>query len=156
MPRSTNADGSLTDESSPAPEYRTHTLRNRGAHMTTFGIAIPQGVGPAGFDGAATAAFVRRAEELGYASAWTSEGIVGDHPDLAPLELLSYAAACTSRIRLGCAVLVSSLASPLHLAKSITTVDQLSNGRLEIGVGAGGAFRNFAAFGVDKASFIAR
>ena len=124
--------------------------------MTTFGIAIPQTVGPTGFDGPAVRAFVRRAEELGYASAWTNEGVISPHPDLAPLELLAYVAACTERIRLGCAVIVSSLVSPLHLAKSIASVDQLSGGRLEIGLGTGGGFRQFSAFGVDKATFVAR
>ena len=124
--------------------------------MTTFGIAVPQTVGPAGFDGPAVRAFLRRAEALGYASAWTNEAVISPHTDLAPLELLAYAAACTERIRLGCAVIVSSLVSPLHLAKSIASVDQLSGGRLEIGLGTGGGFRQFSAFGVDKASFVAR
>lgn len=124
--------------------------------MTSFGIAIPQAVGPAGFDGAAVAAFLRRAEELGFASAWTQEQIIGTFPDLSPLEVMSYAAACTSTLRLGCAVIVSSLASPLHLALSIATVDQLSGGRVDVGLGTGGGYRQFAAFGVDKASYVAR
>jgi len=123
---------------------------------TTFGIAIPQTVGPQGFDGPAVRAFVQRAEALGFASAWTNEAVIGTHPDLAPLEVMAYAAACTERIRFGCAVIVSSLVSPVHLAKSIATVDQLSNGRIEIGLGTGGAFRAFGAFGVDRASFVAR
>ena len=66
-------------------------------------------------------AFVQRAEALGFASAWTNEDVIGTHPDLAPLEVMAYAAACTERIRLGCAVIVSSLVSPVHLAKSIAT-----------------------------------
>jgi probable F420-dependent oxidoreductase len=69
---------------------------------------------------------------------------------------MTYAAACTERIRLGCAVLVTPLHSPVHLAKSIATLDQISRGRLEVGVGAGGRFRMFSAFDVDPGSFIAR
>ena len=59
-------------------------------------------------------------------------------------------------LRLGCAVLVSTLHSPLHLAASIATVDQLSGGRLEVGLGTGGGYRQFAAFGVDPATYVAR
>ena len=70
--------------------------------------------------------------------------------------MLAFAAACTSRMRLGCAVLVSTLHSPVHLAKSLASLDQLSGGRLEVGLGTGGGGRMFSAFGVDPASFVAR
>ena len=96
--------------------------------MSTFSIAIPQTVPDTGFDGPHLQAFLRRAEELGFEGAWTVESVIGTVPDLAPLETLSYAAACTERIRLGCAVLVSSLTSPLHLAKSIASVDHSATG----------------------------
>ena len=46
---------------------------------------------------------------------------------------MTYAAACTQRIRLGCSVFVSTLHSPVHLAKSVSTLDQLSHGRIEVG-----------------------
>jgi alkanesulfonate monooxygenase SsuD/methylene tetrahydromethanopterin reductase-like flavin-dependent oxidoreductase (luciferase family) len=46
------------------------------------------------------------------------------------------------------------LHDPLQLASSITAVDRLSHGRLDVGVGHGGNFRPFAAFGVEKAAFI--
>jgi probable F420-dependent oxidoreductase len=124
--------------------------------MTSFGIAIPQTVEGGMFDGAAVQAFLRRAEELGFASAWTQEQILGDRPDLGPLETLSYAAACTERMRLGCAVLVSTLYSPVHLAKTIASLVQLSGGRLEVGVGTGGGSRIFSAFGVERSTFVAR
>ena len=59
-------------------------------------------------------------------------------------------------MRLGCAVFVSTLYSPVHLAKSLSTLDQLSRGRIEIGVGTGGRGRRFAAFGVDPRRYVAR
>jgi alkanesulfonate monooxygenase SsuD/methylene tetrahydromethanopterin reductase-like flavin-dependent oxidoreductase (luciferase family) len=62
-------------------------------------------------------------------------------------------AGCTERLRLGVAVLVSSLHDPLQLASAITAVDRLSHGRLDVGVAPGGGRRRFAAFGVDDATF---
>jgi alkanesulfonate monooxygenase SsuD/methylene tetrahydromethanopterin reductase-like flavin-dependent oxidoreductase (luciferase family) len=53
-------------------------------------------------------------------------------------------------------VLVTPLHSPVHLAKSLSTLDQLSRGRLEVGVGTGGRLRKFSAFGVDPGSLVAR
>ena len=97
-----------------------------------------------------------RAEELGFESGWTQEQVLGDFPDLAPMEVLAWAAAVTTRLRLGCAVVVSTLHSPLHLALSVATVDHLSGGRLEVGLGTGGGYRQFAAFGVDPATYVAR
>ena len=69
---------------------------------------------------------------------------------------MTYAAACTQRLRLGCVVFVSTLHNPVHLAKSLSTLDQLSRGRIEIGVGTGGQGRPFAAFGVDPGRYVAR
>ena len=63
--------------------------------------------------------------------------------------MIAYAAAMTETLRLGCAVFVTPLHSPVHLAKSISTLDQLSRGRLEVGVGMGGRSRMFSAFAVD-------
>ncbi len=51
-------------------------------------------------------------------------------------------------------MLVSSLHDPLQLASAVTAVDRLSHGRLDVGVAPGGGFRAFAAFGVDKATYI--
>ena len=70
------------------------------------------------------------------------------------MDLLAYAAACTTRLRLGVAVLVTSLHDPLQLASTATAVDRLSHGRLDFGVAPGGGFRQFAAFGVDPDTFI--
>lgn len=114
-----------------------------------FAISIPQHHPDGSFDPGAFRAYLTRAEELGFDSAWTQEQVLGTMPHLAPLETMAYAAACTERMRLGCAVLVSSLHSPVHLAKSIGTLDQLSRGRIDVGLGIGGRQRAVAAFGVD-------
>jgi probable F420-dependent oxidoreductase len=121
-----------------------------------FAIAIPQFYADGEFDPEAFRAYFARAEELGFDSAWAQEGMLGPGPQLGPIEAITYAAACTRRIRLGCSVFVSTLHSPVHLAKSITTLDQLSRGRIEVGVGTGGKNRPFAAFGVDPARYVSR
>jgi probable F420-dependent oxidoreductase len=121
-----------------------------------FAITIPQFYADGEFDPAAFGAYFARAEELGFDSAWAQEQVLGAAPQLGPVEVMTYAAGCTRRLRLGCAVLVSTLHNPVHLAKSLSTLDQLSGGRIEIGVGTGGQVRPFAAFGVDPARYVAR
>jgi probable F420-dependent oxidoreductase len=118
-----------------------------------FSIAIPQ-LDPDGFDAAGVRAYLARAEELGFEGGWTIEQTIGASPLIAPLEMLAYAAACTTRLRLGVAVLITSQHDPLQLAASITAVDRLSHGRLDVGVAPGGGSRKFEAFGVDRATFI--
>jgi alkanesulfonate monooxygenase SsuD/methylene tetrahydromethanopterin reductase-like flavin-dependent oxidoreductase (luciferase family) len=118
-----------------------------------FSIAIPQTVA-GGFDADGVRSYLTRAEELGFEGGWTMEQTIGRAPLIAPLELLSWAAAQTTRLRLGVAVLITSLHDPLQLAAAATAVDHLSHGRLDLGVAPGGGFRPFAAFGVDKATFI--
>jgi probable F420-dependent oxidoreductase len=121
-----------------------------------FAIAIPQFYADGEFDPAAFRAYLTRAEELGFDSAWTQEQLLGSWNQFAPIETMTYAAACTQRLRLGCVVFVSTLYSPVHLAKSLSTLDQLSRGRIEVGVGTGGPGRPFAAFGVDPGRYVAR
>jgi alkanesulfonate monooxygenase SsuD/methylene tetrahydromethanopterin reductase-like flavin-dependent oxidoreductase (luciferase family) len=118
-----------------------------------FSISIPQ-LDSAGFDAAGMRSYLARAEELGFDGGWVLEQVIGKAALLAPLELLAYAAACTERMRLGVAVLVSSLHDPLQLASAVTAVDRLSHGRLDVGVAPGGGFRQFAAFGVEKATYL--
>jgi len=121
-----------------------------------FAISIPQFYADGEFDPAAFRAYFARVEELGFDSAWAQEQVLGAAPQLGPIETMTYAAACTQRLRLGCVVFVSTLHSPVHLAKSLSTLDQLSRGRIEIGVGTGGKVRPFAAFGVDPERYVAR
>jgi probable F420-dependent oxidoreductase len=123
-----------------------------------FAIAIPQFYADGEFDPAAFLAYLARAEELGFESAWAQEQILGSGSwsQFSPLEAMTYAAACTQRLRLGCVVFVSTLHNPVHLAKALATLDQLSRGRVEVGVGTGGNWRPFAAFGVNPARYVAR
>ena len=122
-----------------------------------FALSIPQYARDGRFDDAAFRAHLRRAEELGlFESAWVQEQVIGAAGSLAPLQTLTYAAACTEQLRLGCAVFVLPLHNPLHLAKAISSLDCLSHGRVEVGVAAGGLGRPFGAFGVDADRPVAR
>lgn len=121
-----------------------------------FAIALPQFYDTGEFDPAAFRAYVRRAEELGFHSGWTQERQLGGGPQIGPLETMSYAAACSERLRLGCAVFVTPQHSPVHLAKSLASLDQLSLGRVEAGVGSGGRGRDLRPFGVTGEGLITR
>jgi probable F420-dependent oxidoreductase len=122
-----------------------------------FAISLPQYARDSRFDGGAFRAFLRRVEELGlFESAWTQEQVIGAAGSLAPLQTLTYAAACTEQLRLGCAVFVLPLHNPVHLAKAISSLDCLSHGRVEVGLATGGRGRPFAAFGVDPDRPVAR
>lgn len=112
------------------------------------GIAIPQSFIGAPIDVRLVREFLPRAEALGYDSLWVQEQIVGDVPILEPVTLLTYAAALTSKARLGTSVLLTVIRNPVQLAKSLASLDQLSNGRLIVGVGIGGAHVPEAVFGV--------
>jgi probable F420-dependent oxidoreductase len=123
--------------------------------MTRYAIAIPQVYPDGTFEPEPLRAYLQRAEELGFHSAWTQEHTLNSTPVLDPLELMTYAAALCGRLRLGCAVFVSTLRNPVHLAKSLSTIDQLSRGRLETGF-AVGQETHLAAFGVEQADLVAR
>ena len=126
--------------------------------MTRFAIAIPQFFADGAFDSARFRAYLERAEALGFESGWTMEQVLapGRMAELGPTETMTFAAACAERMRLGCVVYVTPLHNPVHLAKSLATLDQLSGGRLEVGVGTGGRSRMFSAFGVEPDRFVAR
>jgi probable F420-dependent oxidoreductase len=123
---------------------------------TSFAISIPQSFADGRFDPAGFRGSMERAEALGFQSAWTSEQVLGSAPLLGPIETMAYAAACTQRLRLGCAVFITPLRNPVQLAKSLSTLDQLSGGRIEVGVSTGGGFRMFSAFDAQRESFVAR
>ncbi|WP_433256228.1 TIGR03619 family F420-dependent LLM class oxidoreductase [Streptosporangium sp. CA-135522] len=99
----------------------------------------------------------RRAEELGYHEVWTFQRLLypQGHPmgpvyrsvhD--PVVTLSYLAGVTTRVRLGVAVLNMPFASPAMLAKQLTSLQAVSGGRLDVGLGLGWLPEEFAASGV--------
>jgi probable F420-dependent oxidoreductase len=109
--------------------------------------------------------FGERAEALGYASLWSFQRLLvpegsGMEPVyrsvLDPMVALGFLAARTSRIRLGVAVVNLPFVSPAVLAKQATTVDVLSGGRLDLGLGIGWMPEEFAAAGASTAGRGAR
>ncbi|MDE2842425.1 MAG: LLM class flavin-dependent oxidoreductase [Chloroflexota bacterium] len=80
-----------------------------------------------------------RAEEGGLDSVWVGDSLTAK-PRLEPLTTLAAVAARTSRVRLGTAVLLMALRHPVLLAQTLGTVDLISQGRLMIAAGVGGAF----------------
>jgi probable F420-dependent oxidoreductase len=111
-------------------------------------VSIPQTFAGRPLDPSFIRNYLARAETLGFHSAWVVEQIVGSIPSLEPIELLTYAAAVTTRMRLGTAVLLTALRDPVHTAKSLTTLDHLSGGRLMVGVGLGGQPAVYPAYGL--------
>ncbi|MBI4610178.1 MAG: LLM class F420-dependent oxidoreductase [Candidatus Rokubacteria bacterium] len=134
---------------------------------TKFGVFLPisgRAAGPATLMEAA-----RKAEAWGYASVWAADRIVipweiktpypysadqqfivpPDRPFLEPLTCLAFLAGCTERILLGMSVLVLPYRPPIYAAKVAATIDQLSNGRLILGVGVGWMVEEFDALGVS-------
>ena len=121
-----------------------------------FAISIPQFYADGEFDPVEFRNYCTAVEQLGFESAWTQENTLSSSSQLSPLEAMTYAAACTQRLRLGCVVFVSTLHVPVQLAKSLASLDQLSCGRVEVGVGTGGKHRPFAAFGMTPERYVAR
>jgi len=94
----------------------------------------------------------RRADEAGYDAVWVGDSVVAK-PRLEPMTTLAYLAGITSRVRLGTAVLLPALRHPVVLAHEIANVDQISHGRLILGLGVGwslpSAELEWAACGAD-------
>lgn len=128
-----------------------------------LGFALP--VSGAWSSAASVRLVAQRAEELGYESLWTFQRLLhpaeGDwgamyHSVLDPLITLAHAAALTERVRLGVAVLNAPFVPPILLAKQLTTLDILSDGRLDVGLGMGWADEEFAAVGIRREERVAR
>lgn len=104
--------------------------------------------------------FAELAEDLGYDSLWTFQRLLApaDPEALAPvyrsvldpLVTLSYVAALTSRIRLGVSLINFPFVTPVYLAKQAATLDVLSGGRLDLGLGAGWQQEEFVASGARQ------
>lgn len=99
----------------------------------------------------------RRGEALGYDTLWLSDHVVPrDTPDqqqrrifYEPLALAGFAAAITSRVRIGFTVLVVPYRHPVVTAKQLSTIDIMSGGRLDVGIGVGWMEEEFEALGAD-------
>ena len=104
--------------------------------------------------------YAARAEELGFAGLWSLDAVPGAAtarvPLLDGLHLLTTAAAVTRAIRLGIAVIVLPARNPAQLARELATIDQLSGGRLIVGVGLGGNPRVYPAYGLTAERRAAR
>ena len=94
---------------------------------------------------------VRRVESLGYATFLIRDHFVPDFfgEQLAPLPALMAAASATTTLRIGTLVLDNDYRHPVMLAKEAATLDVLSGGRLELGVGAGWLRREYDVAGMD-------
>jgi probable F420-dependent oxidoreductase len=120
-----------------------------------FGVTIPNNWGLA--NPGQVLAMGPLAEALGYDSAWVMDHLLNngyirerldDKPYYHPLAILSYLAATTKRVALGTSVLVLPYHNPVELAKYAATLDQMSGGRVILGVGAGAMTEEFDALGV--------
>jgi probable F420-dependent oxidoreductase len=124
-----------------------------GLALPHYGFSLPSG--ETSFS--AVAAWAQRAEELGFDSVWVSDhffysfGRYGGDPapiaSLEPLTTLAGIAAVTRRVRLGTLVLCSAFRHPALLARIAASIDLLSDGRLDLGLGAGWMREEFDAFG---------
>ena len=98
------------------------------------------------------------AESLGYDSVWVMDHLFNtgyirerleDKPYYHPMSTLSYLAATTSKVTLGTSVLVLPYHNPVELAKYAATLDQISGGRVTLGVGVGAMTEEFDALGIS-------
>jgi probable F420-dependent oxidoreductase len=137
----------------PAPAPRTGNLR-----FMKVGFGAP--VSGAWATPENLAGFAARAEQAGYASLWSFQRLLvpeGSGMDevyqsvLDPMAALAYVAAGTSTIRLGVAVVNLPFVSPAYLAKQAASVDILSGGRLDLGLGIGWMPEEFAVTGASMA-----
>lgn len=93
---------------------------------------------------------VRDAEAMGFDSAWVDDDVLTPgYGDYEAWTVLGALAVETERIRLGTLVTVPPFRHPAVLAAQVITVDHISNGRIEIGLGAGGPSNNYGAVGFD-------
>jgi probable F420-dependent oxidoreductase len=125
----------------------------QGRTTVKFGVHLPQFGRAASPETIAKAA--RQAEDLGFAHVWVSDHLgvpVGmTYPPAfmyEPVVTLTWAAAVTSRVRLGTSVLVIPYRPALHMAKELASLDRLSGGRLLLGAALGWLREEFEALGV--------
>lgn len=125
-----------------------------GKKSTTFGIAMRNFQAfPDLPDAQALIDYGVRMEALGYDSVWVWDhillGVDPHFPIIESLSLLTAVAARTKTIRLGTGILVLPLRNPVVLAKQLASIDQISQGRLILGMASGWYKREFDAVGID-------
>ncbi len=123
------------------------------AGNTTFGIAMRNfTAAPREPDAQALIDYGVRMEELGFESLWVWDhillGVEPHFPIIDSLTLLTAVAARTRTIKLGTGILVLPLRNPVVLAKQLSSIDQVSQGRLVLGVASGWYKREFDAVGI--------
>ena len=106
-----------------------------------FGVACSKGRSRAEFT-----ALARKAESLGYSTLFVPDHFV-EH-DLAPTVALAHAAAVTDRLRVGTFVLGNDYKHPVVCAREMASLDLLSDGRLELGIGAGWMTADYEKAGI--------
>src|SRR4051794_36114507 len=113
-------------------------------HMPHIGVSLPLSAPDVRTETALR--FAQRAEEAGAESIWVMDRLVFHNQE--PMVVLGALAASTSRVRLGTSVLLPTLRPPALLAKMFMTLDQLSGGRMTLGMGVGSRADDFAGSGV--------
>src|SRR5437773_11687387 len=101
-----------------------------------LGVALPHR-SPEQIEVEAVRRVARRAEALGFRDLWVTENTLDHVFCFDPVVVLTYAAALTTVIRLGVAVVVLPVHSPIHVAHQVASLDYASNGRAILGVGLG-------------------
>lgn len=116
--------------------------------MPNVGLFLPTAAPDARPDTALV--FGRAAEAAGLHGVWTLDRLVFKNAE--PLMCLAALAGATTRVRLGTSVLLGVLRSPAMLAKMVATLDALSGGRVELGLGVGNRPDDFGGVGVPMAA----
>jgi len=111
--------------------------------MKKFRFTVQAGAPPSGMD---WPSFARRLESIGYAGLVMADHVVGN--GLSPLPALAAAAVATTTLRVGTLVLDNDFRNPLLLAREAATVDVISSGRFELGIGAGWHDRDNDSLGI--------
>jgi probable F420-dependent oxidoreductase len=119
-----------------------------------FGMSLPHR-SPDPIDVAAVRTVAQRAEALGFRDLWVTENTLDHVTSFDPISVLTYAAAVTSRIRLGASVVVLAIHSPINVAHGWATLDVLSGGRAVLGVGLGRE-HHYRQFEVPEAGRVRR
>ena len=109
-------------------------VKNFGVLLPTRGVLVY--AGNAGPRVELNWQMAETAERLGYDSVWIGDSITSK-PRLEPLTAMAAVAARTNRVKIGTAVLLNALRHPVHLAHGAATIDNISDGRVILGLGAG-------------------